>query len=262
MTIQTKESAVLPLHGAVNFRDMGGLETADGRRVKKGLFFRAAELTDLTEKDKLYLKSLKIARIFDYRTQFEANHKPDPMIGDAINERVSVNDEKKERMVTSMKQLFESGQFKSFDEDTLLNVYTNLPVGNPAYQHLMDLLKKPEANLPLIHHCTAGRDRTGIGAMLILLTLDVPLETVMEDYLLSNETLEEYHQQIFERAAEILAEKELDAFRKMFLLQERYLLASYENIIKHYGNFETYLEKEHKITPLFRASIQEYCLEK
>ena len=70
MLIDTKEKSVLPLKGAFNFRDMGGILTTDGRKVKKGILFRAAELSDLTEGDKAYLETIGIARIFDYRPHF------------------------------------------------------------------------------------------------------------------------------------------------------------------------------------------------
>lgn len=134
------------------------------------------------------------------------------MIGHAIIERVSVIDENKQYLFTTMNQRIRFGQFKLMSEDTLLNIYANLPVGNPSYRRLMDLLKNPESNFPIIHHCTAGRDRVGIGSMLILLTLGVPLQTVLEDYLLSNEVLINYHEQIFKRASALLSEKELNAF--------------------------------------------------
>lgn len=83
----------LPLAGAVNFRDMGGLTTVDARTIKRGILFRAAELTGLTETDLSYLASLQIRRIFDYRRAEEADRKPDPSIGSAVYERVSVSEE-------------------------------------------------------------------------------------------------------------------------------------------------------------------------
>lgn len=71
---------VLPFKGILNFRDMGGYTTLDGRRVKRGLFFRSAELTGMTEQDVELFQSLGIKTIFDYRGVEEVRLKPDPVI--------------------------------------------------------------------------------------------------------------------------------------------------------------------------------------
>jgi protein-tyrosine phosphatase len=125
----------------------------------------------------------------------------------------------------------------------------------------MTLLKRPEENLPLVHHCTGGRDRTGVGAMLILMTLGVPYETVKEDFLLSNQTLEDFHNQMFDEAAKFVSDSELARFKDALLLQEHYLQTSMDSIVRTYGNFETYLIEEFGITQDIREIIKDYCLE-
>lgn len=90
MRADKKLDTVIPLVGAVNFRDMGGLKTSDGKYVKRGILFRAAELTGLTEEDISLLEKMNIKTVFDYRRDAEAIRKPDPYIKNAINERVPV----------------------------------------------------------------------------------------------------------------------------------------------------------------------------
>lgn len=253
---------LLPLTGAINFRDMGGLETADGRRVKKGILFRAASLTGLTEEDKRYLENLQIKRVFDYRRQEEADRNPDPPIGLAINERVSVSNE--ENITTNMltnEDEIKREYFRRFTVDGFTKIYSDMPIQNKSYKRLMGLVIGLQENMPLVHHCTAGRDRTGVGSMIILMTLGVPYKTVLEDYLLSNHTLADYHNELFEKAAKLFSAPELARFKHSFPVREDYLQAALNAICSTYGDFDTYIKKEFGITEEVRRNLENHCLE-
>jgi len=252
---------LLPLKGVVNFRDMGGLTTLDDRKVKKGILFRAAELTGLTEEDHRFLEILNLKYVFDYRDNVEAELKPDPVIGQAKNERVSVNIDDTTTAQASSEDMVKSEFYKKLTKEMFINMYAKMPIQNASYQRLMTLLKKPEEHLPLVHHCTGGRDRTGVGSMLILMLLGVRYETIMEDFLLSNHTLEDFHNQMFDEAAKYVSEEELTRFKAALLLQEDYLQTAMDSIIRTYGNFEHYLVEEFGITQEIRERIQDYCLE-
>jgi len=261
MTQQLMPDCLLPLQGAFNFRDMGGIRTRDGRKVKKGLLFRAAELTGLTQEDHMLLEPIGLKYVFDYRNRGEADLKPDPVLGNAVLIRVPANLEAEDKPHMTMEQLFASGMHKAFTEDMLLKMYAELPINNASYKHLMKLLREPENHLPLVHHCAGGRDRTGVGSFLILTTLGVPYETVMEDYLLSNVTLAVYHQELYDMAAKHMTADEHHNFRQAMELQPRYLDASMNGILKSYETFERYLETEFGIDHAVRGRIQNYCLE-
>lgn len=254
-------STLLPLQGAFNFRDMGGLRTADGRKVKSGILFRAAELTGLTPEDLALLEPYGIKHVFDYRNRGEAEEKPDPRIAGAVNVRVPANEAAEQAPHVTIEQLFASGRHKAFSEDMLDKLYVGLPIGNASYKKLMALLSEPEANLPLVHHCAGGRDRTGVGSMLILMTLGVPYETILEDFLYSNVTLEAFHQAMFDMASKYISAEELRALEQAMRLQERYLNASLDSIERTYGTIERYLAEEFGIDADVRARIQAYCLE-
>ncbi|XID92405.1 tyrosine-protein phosphatase [Paenibacillaceae bacterium WGS1546] len=261
MTQQLMPDCLLPLQGAVNFRDMGGLRTNDGRTVKRGLLFRAAELTGLTPEDHRLLQPIGLKLVFDYRNRGEAALRPDPAVGNAALVRVPANLEAEDKPHVTMEQLFAGGMHKAFSDDMLLSMYAELPIGNASYKRLMELLKEPENNLPLVQHCAGGRDRTGVGSFLILTTLGVPYETIMEDYLLSNVTLADYHREMYDMAANYLSQDELQTFRQAMALQPRYLDASLNSILRAYETFERYLEAEFGIDGAARERIQAYCLE-
>ncbi|SFF19465.1 protein-tyrosine phosphatase [Paenibacillus catalpae] len=261
MTNQLMPASLLPLQGAFNFRDMGGQQAADGRSVKKGLLFRAAELTGLTPGDHLLLEAYNLKHVFDYRNRGEAEQKPDPQIGQAVNIRIPANVAAEDAPSLDLEKVFASGLHNQFSKNMLVDLYAELPLRNASYKQLMELLKNPEANLPLVHHCAAGRDRTGVGSMLILLTLGVPYETVLEDYLLSNVTLEHYHQQMFDMAAKYVSTEELKTIEETMKLQEVYLKATLDSIIREYETFDRYLLEEFGIDESMRKQIQDYCLE-
>ncbi|TGA98854.1 tyrosine-protein phosphatase [Sporolactobacillus shoreae] len=249
---------LLPLEGVFNFRDMGGIKAQDGRRIKKGLIFRAAELTGLTAGDIDYLKDLEIKYIYDYRDKEEADLKPDPQIGREKHERVAVNGEDKS---TAHSEWDPETFYKTFTREKFTQVYAQMPIRNASYQRMMSLVARPEQNLPLVHHCTGGRDRTGVGAMLILKTLGVPTDTIMEDYMLSNQTLFVFHEEMFEEASHYISGTALKRFEDGFLLHEEFLEAAMQSISETYGTFEHYLSAEFGMTDKTREKIQDFCLE-
>lgn len=124
----------------------------------------------------------------------------------------------------------------------------------------MQLVKTPDKHLPLVHHCTGGRDRTGIGAMIILMTVGVPFETVLDDYLLSNKMLETFHNKIFEKASRFFNESEMKRFKEGFMLQEEYLQTAYYSILDTYRDFDSYLLEEFEINEEARNQIKRFCL--
>lgn len=258
---QARHSKEIKFSGVINFRDLGGIQTKDGRTIKKGILFRSADLTDLTPEDKDKWREMGIQTVYDFRTANEANSRPDPQIENVKYVRQSVNLEESNQEYTSLEDYFKSGDAESFGNELLVQLYESIPVSNKSYKQLMDLIKKPAENLPLLQHCTGGRDRTGIGTMLVLLTLGVEWEVVLEDYLYSNVTLEKYHNDIFDKIADKVSAKYLEAFKVQFLLQERYLNMALQNILTNYKDIETFLAEEYEITEEVRKEIQDFCLE-
>lgn len=260
MTMQLTEhlqTRVLPFEGVFNFRDMGGYEAADGRKVKYGILFRSAELAGMTERDLNLLHSLEIRTIFDYRDDREAKQKPDPVIPGVNNIRVPAM---RQEVPADMRELVRGNFFKKLTVESFAAMYVQMAINNPSFQRLMSLIMNPD-NLGILHHCAAGRDRTGIGAAFILLALGVPRDTIIEDYLLSNQTLLPMNEQIKEQLAQVLPPEEAaDAIAKLTLRRE-FMEAVFSSIDENYGGAESFLEREFGLTVEKRAELQGYCLE-
>ena len=189
----------LPLQETVNTRDLGGYETQDGLRVKWGKVFRSDHLARLTDDDLVLLQKMKIQSVCDFRTLIEARKRPDrfPTGGHGSYVHLPVNHLKFEPGF-----LFE--KLKNGDADWLtpqfliegylLNVDQFASTWGQVFKRLAD-----PAQLPLIFHCTGGKDRAGTCAALILLALGVPEKTVVADYGLSNFYIADVVDQIYDQ---------------------------------------------------------------
>ncbi|MCZ8515493.1 tyrosine-protein phosphatase [Paenibacillus filicis] len=246
---------VIVLEGAHNFRDMGGYPTEDGRSVKYGLFFRSDELGALTEQDLEFLKTLKVRTILDYRSESEAERSPTPTLAGVDYYRLEASPIAPATSGRAEDYLI-SG---ALNRNTMIDMYAKLPFANPAYQFLIGAMGNPEQH-GIIHHCAGGKDRTGVGALLILKLLGVPDAVVMEDYLLTNETLGPKMKLMLERLSEKLDSQQVQNLQAVFSAEADYLQSAITAVIEKYGNWDVYFEKEYGITSEKRSKIQEYCL--
>ncbi|MBB3113945.1 protein-tyrosine phosphatase [Paenibacillus phyllosphaerae] len=249
---------VIPLQGSRNFRDMGGYPAADGRKVKYGIFFRADELTGLTEEDIAFLETLGIRTIFDYRSDDEAAHKPDPVLRGALNERVSAIPGL--AAYRSHEDALDASFIEQFTEDMLANMYGTLPIRNASYKRLMELVADT-SKLGLVHHCAAGKDRTGVGAALILSLLGVPRAVIVEDYLITNRTMAHMTEGMMAQLAGKLTEAQLAIVTQMMGASEAFIQSAFTAIEGEYGSMEAYFEAEFGLTAEKIEQIRSYCLE-
>ncbi|WP_158606957.1 tyrosine-protein phosphatase [Paenibacillus ginsengarvi] len=247
---------VIALEGASNFRDMGGYTTEDGRSVKFGLLFRADELGGLTENDLQALDALRMKTILDYRSENEALRSPTPERIGSVYRRIEANPVAASTSGRAEDYLA-SG---ALNHDTMVAMYAKLPFANPAYRFLMESLSSPEA-LPIVHHCAGGKDRTGVGAALILKLLGVSDRLVMEDYMLTNETLGPKMEKLLQSLSGKYEEPILRNLRDVFAAKEVYMQTTLEAVIRTYGDWDTYFANEFGITPEQRDRIREYVLE-
>ena len=169
----------VPLEGASNLRDLGGWPVADGRRVRHGLLYRSATLANLTPADVATVAALGLRTVCDLRGVAEAAAKPSRLPECA--ERIALPIEP--TVGASLRDLMLREQSTGEDVVGLLRTayldYTGPFLG--AYRALFGLLLEP-GRTALLFHCSAGKDRTGLGAALVLTALGATRQTVVEDY--------------------------------------------------------------------------------
>lgn len=236
-----------------NFRDIGGYETADGHHVRRGCFYRSGPIIFANDQERDAFKKLGMRTILDLRSTQERDAIPDMPVEDCTYVPCSaIPEENMGGGNFDLVELIRSGDLSQLQR-YVEAIYKGLPFGNPAYQVLFDLLRREET--PVVFHCSAGKDRTGFAAFLILKTLGVPDETIMEDYLLSNVYRREENEKVlarFPRAAEA---------EGLLYVKAEYLQSSMDAIAEKYSDFEAYLNAEYGVTAeeiaMFRARYLE-----
>lgn len=239
---------LIPLKRFCNFRDLGGYETKDGRRVKWGNFYRSEALNKLRGEDLEYFKTLGIKYIFDYRSLEEVRLNPDRNIEGVRNFNISAMknlDNQNLNMESYLKEILFNKEMKELPEEILMDGYREMPLNNLAFKELMKTIEKEE-NVPILQHCTSGKDRTGLGAVLILLLLGVKEDKVIEDYLLSNKYLEEKNHKILQFYEKHISNEVVKELIGNFLsVKKKFIELSLNKIKDTYGSYERYFLKEY-----------------
>jgi protein-tyrosine phosphatase len=179
-------AADIPLKSASNLRDLGGWPTQDGRRVRQGVVFRASALSGLDAADETVVASLGLRCVVDFRGVHERSRRPVEITGAGLHSlpiEPSVG--------AGLKDILRTGQVSGHlgpdDMMALLaEAYRDYALRNfVQYRGMFELILQ-DGGLPMLIHCSAGKDRTGFGAALLLSALGVAWTDVMEDYLATN----------------------------------------------------------------------------
>lgn len=245
------ETRKLPLEGAHNFRDIGGLTTKDGRTVKKGLLYRSDDLHDLSEADIRLLCSLGLKSVIDYRNEQEWTARPDAAIpgvtvyhmdpkADAA--AMASSDEVPKLDPSHREKVTAAGLKALMTEQN--RQFVLAPDSKQVYCAMLEMILQEE-NLPLDQHCRGGKDRTGYGAALILLLLGVDRETVVQDYLLTNVCKKEKNEKSLQKIWEKTHDEDLiQAMRYAKEANESFLRAALDLIDTRFGGIEQYAVAE------------------
>lgn len=182
-------SRELTLDGGINFRDLGGYKTLDGRQLQWRRLFRCGHLRDLSDQDEADLKALGLTHIHDFRREEERSRMVNRELPVTVYNDYNINIGSLPRFW----QMLRAGELSDqVSHSLVVGAYADcLEEVTPLYQRfferLVDNLSTPSSSA--LFHCTAGKDRTGLAAALILAALKVPRETIVQDYML---TLEYY----------------------------------------------------------------------
>ena len=249
----------LPLEGTVNSRDLGGYETADGHRVKWGNIFRSDHLARLTDSDISFLQNMKIQSVCDFRTRTEVRNRPDRYPTDNRDAyfHLPVNHLKYEP--TLLFEKLKSGDASWLTPDFLIAGYLlNIDQFGPAWGQVFKLMADP-AHLPVLFHCTGGKDRAGTCAALILLALGVPEDTVIYDYGLSNIYIADVVNQIY---AQFNIDAEYREKISPYFSAPQYCIeAMISHLNEKYGSVVTYLKSKAGVTAEMLQEIKAQLLE-
>lgn len=239
---------LLPIKDGYNFRDLGGYRTVDGRTVKWHKLLRTGSLANLSPADQHLLEQVPVTVDVDLRSPAEVAKSPDKPLTTASYHHLPVFDADETDASHSDQEIADRMQKAGAGYRHMLDVYqrmATIPSAKTAFQELFHLLLTNQTGAVLFH-CTAGKDRTGMSAYLILSALGVPEETVAQDYLLTNEAIRDVKQQwlakLETRLKELGASKELIANRSALMsVNPDYLQTAINAIKEQAGDVHHYL---------------------
>ena len=253
----------LDFAGGTNFRELGGYEADEGKHVKWGQIWRGIPTCKLTgEADRAKLDALGLRLILDLRSTEEARREPDYVPDGA-------------RLVQICGLCAEDGHEIAFapgDIDRLMAsapegydaprvMYRWMLTGNKAFKELFRALEAGET--PILFHCSAGKDRTGVAAMLILLALGASDETICADYAQTNVCRRaEIEAVMQEHADEIAADPSCrNHYYRMAGVEPELAPFVLDTIRSQFGSAENYLEAEYGLTPARLMRLRRMYLE-
>lgn len=248
-TVVADRSLGLPT--SPNSRDIGGYETKDGHHVKWGTVFRSEEIIELTDPELLRLANFGIKIVCDFRGDAEvekrgadqlpagAEYVHLPVLDDSNTLPTDIEDAIVNKDFEAQERLLGGGRATALFSDNAKYLIES-KAARKAYSSLMDRLTDPEA-LPAFTHCTTGKDRTGWSTAIILTALGVPKDTVIEDYLLTNEYAAEKNAGRIESATPLMEHPEY--LVDLLEVRAEYLETSFDAVNEKYGSFANYLKK-------------------
>ena len=235
-----------------NAREIGGYKNVDGRTVKSGVLLRTGRLDNISDEDKSILESeYHVSDVIDFRMDMERvkTNFPDG----AEYHHVNIIDDSKLGKKADKGGLFEMSteEFLAFIEtaenlgifgENMYITFLENEVGKKGYLEFLEILLKSQG--AVLWHCTSGKDRTGLAAMLILSALEVDEETIIKDYLLTNE----YNAERIAKTRKYFLEKTNDEeiAEKAVLLMDGVSERPMKNVLAHikkkYGSVMGYIK--------------------
>lgn len=261
------------LTGIVNARELGGYISEDGRKVKRGVLLRTGALSGMTEADRTCLmEQYHLTDVIDFRTSFECAAAPDPVMDPVAYHPIRILDEQGSQTagmaaaatgegfpLEKLVEYIKSG--KVHPEDMYVDIVQSA-ASKEGYRKFFECLLEHKEGA-LLWHCSAGKDRTGLGAAFLLTILGVNRQTVLEDYSLTNVYFQDILKKMEIQLASFgLTEAEMEVMRAVAGgVNPAYLEKALDTIEEQYGSLEWYLEKELGITEEKRLKLQEMYLE-
>lgn len=272
---------VIPIDGTLNFRDLGGYKTDQGRTVKWRRVFRSAQLHSLSEEGIRALADLNIKTVVDLRFFEEVDNYPtiiralpeadfftwdDEVFDSQAGDKETPN---ADRMRQSWRDSLDSNDPAVVREAMRSNYPTKLYSHRAIYRRM--LLQLIEGETPLLFHCAAGKDRTGVAAALILSLLGVNNQQIIDDYMLTQNLIEgrmeawlaggATNQDQYQGFQKKLAEQPSEMLRPVFDADRSYIDTLLEYVAETYENFHTYATKQLQLTEKQISELQTQLLD-
>ena len=243
-----------PFNSVQNFRDIGGYKNYNKKRIKWGMLYRSGKIDSLDDESMQRMRKLRLKTLIDFRDPLIFTPPPaDLKLENSIHMPISLYP--LDMLVDRINNHeLKRGDACIFMQDLFIGLSKR---ATSTYKSMFNQLLMSE-NYPVVLTCNYGKDYTGFAVILILSALDIPQETIIDDYLLSNRYLDK-------RSVELnLTDFPLDtqeAVTALMAADEQYINCVFKRIERKYGNIHNYLEQELNMTPEKQKRLQEILLQ-
>ncbi len=249
-----------------NFRDVGGLPTTDGRRVRHGVLFRSGHLAHATAEDAAFLAGLGLHTVFDFRNAADQRLEgPDVELPGVRNVNLPLSDPADGAEFWRMVRDGDLAQLRTILGDgkgaeRMIASYRSI-IRDRTAEHGRVLRSLAEDSVPALMHCAAGKDRAGLSVAVTLLALGVEREAIVADYLESNAKHRRYRVRRGDDSPSAYTPEVMELLSPLFDARAEYLSAAFETIGATWGGVDAYLEQGLGLTPPLRERLRERLLD-
>ena len=242
------------LQSLPNTRDLGALMTKDGRHILPRKLLRSGSLyhVSLADQDML-LEDYKLSTVIDFRTEAEREQKPDTIMKGVEYYPIPILDEETSGITQAGTLMDMLIKFDQVPDEFMCKQYENLvrdEICIKQYANFLDVVLHQKKGA-VLWHCSAGKDRVGIGTALLLYALGVPRKTIKEDFLKTNVYLdnEMQHMVRYLETRMIVTPEIMDKVRLLYKVKGEYLDTAFRTIEKDYGSVDYFMRKALYMNP-------------
>lgn len=282
-------SRKIDFEGLNNTRDLGGMLTADGKKIREGLLYRSGALYRASENDLNKLTDYNLCRVYDFREEDDRAHRPDPDIPGCSNLWIPIlmedgagveqGEKAQEEAYKMFRNLIENPEQSAAMMTDIYRQFIREEYCRKQYgRFVKDILSisqeaQKEGKEPVIlWHCAAGKDRAGFGAVILQEIFGVSREDIFADYMLTNSyVMKEVEAQIEKHRSKLMefygdqTERIFPSYcevvANMMEARTEYLEAVYQCVKEDYEDFSSYVEKGLNISESEQAELRSIFLE-
>ncbi|WP_165787032.1 tyrosine-protein phosphatase [Pseudohalioglobus lutimaris] len=248
---QRAENRLVNFEGIDNFRDLGGYPTAAGETVKWGSLYRSANLSEASRSDQQALLDMELDTLIDLRSSAEKEAEPNQLPDDLPFKviEIPVLDGGAMGLADEITARIDDGSLAEFDaEEFMLSANRQFADDfTPQFAEFIQAVLQAQGRA-VVWHCTAGKDRAGFAAAILLRILGVPQEVVMDDYALSKQYSLDAHSRDLLLLKLFKGEEVADKVAVLLGVEKPWLQAAFDQIDRRWGSFDQYVEAGLQLT--------------
>ncbi len=261
---QREDARVLNFEGIHNFRDLGGYPTLDGRTVKWGVLYRSGTLHEASRSDLAYLQQLDLHTMVDFRSSAEKEEEPDQLPDPTEFQAVEIPtlDGGDNSVANEIMARIDSGNFSDFEPESFM-LEANRHFASrftPQYRQFLRTVLAAEGE-PVLWHCSAGKDRAGFAAAILLRILGVEADVVVQDYALSKQYALDARKRDLFLLRLFKGDEAADKLAVIMGVEPEWLQAGFDQIDADYGNFDGYVREGLGLSEEDVARLKDLLLE-